>query len=410
MTDCCPYVSFYVERASMHIANQLMDPEFLLSVLEYLDGKTPTPRRLGAFSFIVRRMSGGEMYNINKKPRHFVFNNRGYASTYFSFGGSGKVQAYGPRTGPLLKKLLPDASATIPPSFFSKAVIKEYGASAPFYDIPLPVGLDFEIPKVSRIHHVYVSACVGVRMTHDSTGIITQPRLYEIINYTLDNIEQAPFLGSFLNIFTQIKSNANYWHCDVDTLKNVALCTNDVLLYNSLEAFGDYYRLLSLSMDMFRQVLALPKDTYTLENDADCHEFIFEAISNPKAPSERAKAYNANKVAELSKKEGVSQVIYLEEERKLRKFSPDDLVYEIKDDILYVKSINTVEGYGLSREHNVNKHYPTDKVSLLVESIVRPSMEALCQQEVFDDATEFQEIFFALNKSAEISSSTLSVF
>jgi hypothetical protein len=403
------YVEDHVEYLSLHFGNCCNNYTFLRNVLEYLDTKPVTQRRLGAFSFVVRRLPLADFYNINRQPHHFVARNRKYGLAYFAFGGSPSDRAYGLQSGPVLRQIVSGITVSSP-TYFSVQVIEEYGAAAPYYDLPLPYGEDFDLPEVEANHAAYVSAMVGVRMSKDTTGRITEKRLSEIVAYVESIRHRLPWVASQIPVFYEFIRTSYVTSCDLDVLEVIlSLHAEDYYqqLLNIVQTYGDHFRLFVLADRMFCQVMALPYSSEVNYNADYRQTYVDELLDNPNAPEERAIRTNQERIdqqlEDYHRETGkeLTNIIYWGNKDGLLALSPIDLVLSLVDDTLTILSVNEPAGSDAWAEaRRQYLFYPTDEVEILIDSVVNPECSLFsCNKHEMSWWIPGRDIFYTLNSN-----------
>ena len=381
-------IGLIVEKASVHISPDRHNSFFARDLLTYLDGKPVTPRRLGAFSFAVPVL-GTDMYGINGSPKHFAYKNREYASIYFSFGGSPNTKCSNDPKSPKLSSFIrcPNAAQE---KKFSVKLIERYGECTPYYNLPLPVGLDFESPEVDAIHQHYVSACVGVRMTHDTTGLINEKRLEEILGYVLENIADIPCLSYRINLLQEVHEASLFGTCKIEFLIKNAMCLGDRQLVNYLLKYGDYFRLMYISDQMFMQAtgfysLDLPIDSAIKESVLD------QIISDEKGYFKIVRERNYDWIKESALSIGCNEdnIFFKGNRSSLLKMSPIDLkISKVNSEC----HISLFDNEPIEMQNCGDRFHPSDKTKIVFDTVVFPGWGSEDLENHFDD-----EIFRELN-------------
>lgn len=397
------YISTYIELISLHIAPSKYEPSFLRGVLKYLDGLKPTPRRLGAFSFAASNLELADMYCGKGNSNHFILHNRAYAATYYAFGGSPRARAYGLHLGPELRTIITSGSTKITPQVFGVNLLRQYGLSAPYYNVPVPMGADFDIPEMMGFHPAYVSAGLGVRMSQDTLGAVTAERLSDIINYVESIYSVVPTFGTTLKIFDDFIQTSCMASCDLELLQHVIELTNNTNFGTLVNDFGNYFRLFMISDTMFTQVMALPDQVLTEEIR---RLYVRQLLQNPDAVVDRAVATNIKIIKQKTIDYGCTQILYdhAYTEAEMLRMSPGDLSYSHFENSLYITSINYEENSSIvtAREldaQNNLRFYPTDEVSILIKAVSKPQLSLFnCDESYVALWTPDDDIFLTLNE------------
>lgn len=288
-------VEDYIETASLHVVPTYCRTRFFfLQVLEYLRDKPATPRRLGAFSFVVSALQPDDFYREDGTQEHFLNKNRHYGPTYLAFGGDPNSGVTAPHSVLRVKNLRFHTSHRPAPQRLTHDVVAYYGASLPFYDIALPTVEQFEWQDISALHRFYVQAGVGVRMTHDTLGKVTSERIHDILFY----LNNARWLAPSVHLLSHIKQLSLTCKCDEDLLVIVADLSNDAYFKELVAVYGSHFRLFMLSDDMFRQVMALPAH-YPVATDDERRPFVLEAMNHVGALVERARLLNSQTLCKV---------------------------------------------------------------------------------------------------------------
>ena len=248
-----------VEHVSLHFLPRVTPPHsehdnaVMDAVLRYLSDKEATPRRLGAFSFLVSR--GTPMYLEN--GTHFAYDHLDYMGVYASFGGDMKAPISRPKGSSAVTLRLSSVSQiparNIRPQQFSKDILSLVDEGIAFYDMPVPLGADFSDMRPGTLAE-YISAGIGPRMLFDFSGKVTDAILDEV----MARCWKASIIAPYIHLFDQIKPHLSYTDLDFPYTNDMAVLTGDSLLLDAIEQYGESFRLAYLSMPQLAQVLGMP--------------------------------------------------------------------------------------------------------------------------------------------------------
>lgn len=344
--------------------------DFVVTLLSYLNGKRVLPNRKGAFSFVCGYDT--EMYLFDETGYHFVYVNQEYASVFFSFGGSPYAKVNSRRDAPKLSASVKYQKIQNETTF-CESLLDRYDAVLPFYNLPQPIGSDFENPVVDSLYNVFASAGCGVLMKYDCRGKLTPERFRlnlektkEIAKYVPISLLNFPFLRGFLEA-----SLSHY--CDLNLLIEVAELLHEQTIGNEVKVFDDFFRLFYVSNGAFAQALGL--DSVPKKYDYAARQaMLFDLIVDVDEPLYRARHINEANIENELRRKGLKSVEYGKYGRRATlSMPPIDVVMEVRGKTLFVSTND--ELWSVSTEHAVDKDarfHPTAKVTMILESLVYP--------------------------------------
>lgn len=245
-----------VEHASLHFLTRVtpihseQDRAVMNAVLQYLNTvKEATPRRLGAFSFLVTR--GTPLYLSN--GTHFAHENPSYMGIYASFGGDMKASISEGARSVRLSNISPIPSRNIRPQEFSTSLLSLIDEGIAFYAMPVPTGADFDAMQPIKVSE-YISAGIGPRMLFDFSGKMSDSVLQEIIA----RCWEARVIAPHIHLFDQLKLQLSHIDLDFPSANDIAVLTHDGIILDAIEQYGESFRLAYLSGPQMSQVLGLP--------------------------------------------------------------------------------------------------------------------------------------------------------
>jgi len=221
----------------------------------YLDGKPSTdPRRRGAFSFCVSRLTQKTFYIDGE---HFIHRNPGYASVYVGFGGDLNVDVEKTRTRVRGAKLVDEFSHSmrdIRQTTFTTEILDLLGPDSAYYDFPVPKGSDFMLMDDETLN-TYISVNLGPRMLFDTDGLVTPMILQKIIDHC-----DTQGLDLLMEIVLLHQIHPYISTCTIDTraCAMAALVTDDVFTTQAIERYGNAFRVIRQPPDRLAQIFGFP--------------------------------------------------------------------------------------------------------------------------------------------------------
>lgn len=338
-----------VEKASLHLTPAFTqffaDRQIYKFVLQYLDGKEATPRRLGAFSHLVTFFGQNDFYLPN--GIHFLLgnvSNKEYVQTYVMFGGSMMVPVYAKDKLPLLKQKI-DYYPYTGGSLTKEYIYDKFEDDAPFYKFSELTGSEIDLPEYSSYHSALVSAGIGARMlpsTYDAK--MTSKRLQEILTYLEslpNNIYGQIVIDLSLPLLVNISDLAEIYSIDIELLKRVAFLTEDAVLLNDLDEHGEMFRIGDYSLGVCAQLLGLPLQEPWVTDEVvdDTMDRFYDDMDDPVGRAYRINNASVHNLIErLTEIYPIESITTLLSDARVLEYSPLDIIVINEGPTVYVLS------------------------------------------------------------------------
>ena len=135
---------------------------------------------------------------------------------------------------------------------------------AAYYNFPPPKGSDFD-DMTAATRSMYISAGIGPRMLFDSSARITLKDVNEIF----DVCWKVPDLVDHVMLLDQMSQALPNSYIEPEYVSDLASLTKDKTLLDSVEQYGEAFRLMYMSLEQASQVLGLPFNITASEDMLD---------------------------------------------------------------------------------------------------------------------------------------------